>query len=236
MLTFAICDDNKAVLTKLEDMLEKIFLKHNYEAQIVYLSDNTNDMLDYTDNNKVDVVILDINFKSSKDGLELAEKIRESNKETYIIFTTGHLEFAMVAYKFKTFDYIAKPFTFDRLEETIVRLFDDINGIPKKYIKIDSKKTLVDASEILYIKRDGMKLIFHTSKRDYETYSSFNKFQDKLPDCFKRCHKSYVVNICQAIYVDPISCTITFKDSSCCYIGPKYKSEILEVLANYGKS
>ena len=34
-----------------------------------------------------------------------------------------------MAYKFKTFDYIAKPLTPERLEETIVRLFDDVNGL-----------------------------------------------------------------------------------------------------------
>ena len=58
----------------------------------------------------------------------------------------------MVAYKYKTFDYIAKPISYDRLEETVIRLFDDINSEPKKYIKLDNKNTLVDASEIQYIK------------------------------------------------------------------------------------
>ena len=40
---------------------------------------------------------------------EKAEKIREFNKDCYIIFTTGHLEYSLVAYKLKTFDYLAKP-------------------------------------------------------------------------------------------------------------------------------
>ena len=54
-------------------------------------------------NNKVDVIMLDINLKSDKTGLHLAEAIRKINKDSYIIFTTGHLEYAMIAYKFKTF-------------------------------------------------------------------------------------------------------------------------------------
>ena len=89
-------------------------------------------MLNYVSNNKIDVIMLDINLKSNKSGLELAEAIRKINKNSYIIFTTGHLEYAMIAYKFKTFDYLAKPITYDRLEETIKRLFDDVNGAPKK--------------------------------------------------------------------------------------------------------
>lgn len=140
----------------------------------------------------------------------------------------------MVAYKYKTFDYIAKPITYDRLEETVTRLFEDINGVPKKYLKIDNKNTLVDESEVQFIKRDGMKLVFHTPSRDYDTYSSFNKFQDRLPENYVRCHKSCIANISQIKDVEPVTGTITFKDDSTCYIGPKYKSNLMEVLKQYG--
>jgi len=234
MLNFAICDDNLHILDRLEKMLESIFTKNNYEANVSFKASNTKDMLSFVSNNKVDVIMLDINLGSGKNGLELAEAIRKVNKDSYIIFTTGHLEYAMVAYKFKTFDYLAKPITYDRLEDTIKRLFEDINGLPKKYIKLDNKNTIIEESEIQYIKRDGMKLIFHTAARDYDTYSSFNKFQDRLPENYKRCHKSCIANISQIKDVEPVSGTITFKDGSTCNIGPKYKSDLMEVLKDYG--
>ena len=195
MLNFVICDDNENILNKFSKILESIFIKYNYDAQIGLMTSNTDELLDYIDDNKTDVLILDINLKSDKSGLEIASLVREKNKDTYFIFTTAHLEYAMMAYKFKTFDYLAKPITVERLEETINRLFEDVNGLPKKYIKIDNKKTLIDANDILFIKRDGMKLIFHTKNRDYETYSSFNKIQSCLPTNFFRAHKSFVVNV-----------------------------------------
>lgn len=234
MVNFALCDDNINILDRLEKMLENIFTKNNFDAHVTFKSTNSTDMIDFISKNKVDVVLLDINLKSNKSGLELAKAIRNMHRNTYIIFTTGHLEYAMVAYKFRTFDYLAKPITYDRLEDTIIRLFEDINTAPKRYIKIDNKNTLVDAAEVIYIKRDGMKLVFHTANRDYETYSSFNKFQDKLPKNYMRCHKSYVANISQIRDVEPFSGVITFNDGSTCDIGPKYKSELLEVLRIYG--
>lgn len=234
MLNFVICDDNLNILDKLETMLETIFTKNNFEASVSFKSNNPEDILNYVQNNCVDAIILDINLKSNKSGLELAKKIREKKKNTYIIFNTAHLEYAMVAYKYKTFDYLAKPVTYDRLEDTIIRLFDDINGSTKKYLKIDNKNTIIDESEIQYIKRDGMKLVFHTSSRDYDTYSSFNKFEEKLPKTYVRCHKSYIANINQIKDVEPVSGTVTFKDGDICYIGPKYKKEFMEVLKNYG--
>ena len=129
MLHFVICDDNLNILDKLEKMLENIFTKNNFDAKVSFTSDNSDKILEYIKSNPSDVLLLDINLKSNKTGLELAEEIRKVKKNSYLIFTTGHLEYAMVAYKYKTFDYIAKPITYDRLEDTIIRLFDDINGL-----------------------------------------------------------------------------------------------------------
>ena len=234
MLNFAICDDNINILDRLEKMLENIFTKNNFDAFVSFKANNTKDMLNYVSNNKIDVIMLDINLKSNKSGLELAEAIRKINKNSYIIFTTGHLEYAMIAYKFKTFDYLAKPITYDRLEETIKRLFDDVNGSPKKYIKIDNKNTIINEAEIQYIKRDGMKLIFHTTNKDYEIYSSFNKIQDSLPENFVRCHKSFIANIDNISNIEPVENKIFFDNDFYCDIGPKYKKDLLEAVNKYG--
>lgn len=234
MLNFVICDDNINLLDRLEKMLETIFSKNSYDASVVFKSDNADDILNYIDNNTADVLMLDINLKCNRSGLELAEEIRKRKKNPYIIFTTGHLEYAMVAYKYKTFDYLPKPIVYERLEDTMARLFEDANELSKTYIKIDTKNTMVDEAEVQYIKRDGMKLVFHTSSRDYDTYSSFNKFQEKLPPSYIRCHKSYIANINQIKDVEPVSGTITFSDGNTCSIGPNYKKEFMEVFKNYG--
>lgn len=234
MLNFAICDDNVNILDRLQKLLETIFTKNNFEAQVCFKFDNVEDLLTCFDNNKVDVLLLDINLKSNKSGLDIAEQIRKKNKDVYLIFTTAHLEYAMVAYRYKTFDYLPKPITYDRLEDTIKRLFEDIYGLPKKYIKIDNKNTLVDANEIQYICRDGMKLIFHTTSRDYDIYSSFNKIKNQLPENFVRCHKSYIVNTGVIKDVDPVALTVQFDRNSYCYIGPKYKNQFMEVMKKNG--
>lgn len=234
MLNFVVCDDNENMLNKFNKMFDTIFISNNIEGNIAFSSTNPTEVLDFAKTNSVDVFVLDIQLKSTMSGIELAEKIRTFNKDSYIIFTTGHLEYSLLAYKLKTFDYIPKPITLERLEETVLRLIDDINGTPKKYIKIDNKNTLVDESEILYIKREGMKLIYHTTSKDYDTYSSFAKMESLLPKNFARCHKSFVVNLNKIVHVEPVSNTIYFSDNSSCEIGPKYKREILEVLTNYG--
>ena len=233
MINFVICDDNTNILNRLENMLETVFTKYSFDAKITLKTSDCNKLLNHIDNNCIDVLLLDINLKSDKTGLQLANEFRKKKKNAYLIFTTGHLEYAMIAYKYKTFDFLAKPLTYDRLEDTIKRLFQDIHDTPKKYIKIDSKNTLIDEAEVQYVKRDGMKLVFHTSTHDFDTYSSFNKFKDKLPKNYIRCHKSFVANIEQIRDIEPVSGIITFKNGDTCDIGPKYKQEFLEVFQNY---
>ena len=80
MLNFAICDDNLNILDRLEKMLESIFTKNNFDASVSFKSDNSDDVLNFISENKVDAIMLDINLKSNKTGLQLAEAIRKINK------------------------------------------------------------------------------------------------------------------------------------------------------------
>lgn len=231
MLNFVICDDNLAVLNRLSKMLESIFIDHNIQAEIGLKSSNASNIIDYLKGHKVDVLILDINLNSDVTGCDIADMVRKKNKNVYIIFSTGHLEYALIAYKYKTFDYLPKPIVKERLEETILRLMDDINQTPLKFIKLDNK-TIINQDEINYIKKDGMKLVFCTNTRTYETYNSFNKIQDCLPENFVRCHKSYIANVKNITNINTNKNTIIFSPNESCSIGAKYKNEIMEVIKN----
>ena len=232
MLNFVLCDDNLSAMEKLSKMLESIIISHNLNGQIGFSTDNPNELLKYVKNNTTHVLILDIDLKSAISGLELAEKIRAIDKNVYIIFVTGHFEFGMVAYKCKTFDFLQKPLTKERFEETILRLYSDVFGNKTRYIRLDNDKTIIKENSIRFIKKDGMKVIFHTDTRDYETYSSFSKISDMLPYNFVRCHKSYIVNMDKIIDIDMIENTISFTKNDKCYIGPKYKNNFMEVFKN----
>ena len=232
MLNFVLCDDNTTAIDRLSKMLNSIIISHNLEGQITYTTNNPADLLDYVKNNLTHVLLLDIDLKSSTSGLEIAEKIREVDKSIYIIFVTGHFEYGMVAYKYKTFDFLQKPLTKERFEETILRLYSDIFGDKNKYIRLDNDKTVIKENSIRFIKKEGMKVIFHTDTRDYETYSSFNKISAMLPYNFVRCHKSYIVNMAKITDIDMSNNLISFTKNDKCYIGPKYKNDFMEVLKN----
>ena len=234
MLNFIICDDEPHMISKLSLLFEKAFLKNDFDAKIVLKTSNPQVLLSYISSNLVNVVVLDIDFKNSKmNGLNIAEEIRKINKDCYIIFITSHFEYVMEAYAYKTFAYLFKnSLSVDTLSETLNRLFDDASGSCTKFIKIDHKGTFVDLNDVQFIEKNGMKLNYHTSHGILETYNSFSKIEDTLPDNFVRCHKSFIANVNNIVHISLTDSCITFKNDEVCYIGPKYKNRLMEVI-NY---
>ncbi len=232
MLNFVLCDDSQAAIKKLSKMLESIIIQNNLDGQIVFSTPNPSDLLKYVKDNPVNVVILDIDLNDDISGLKIAETIRKQDKNIYIIFITGHLEYGLMAYRYKTFDYIAKPLTSERFQETILRLYEDVSNDNPKYIRLDHNKTIIPEDSIKYIQKDGMKLVFTTDTRTYEVYNSFNKLTPILPKQFVRCHKSYIVNLDKISNINFTTNTILFDNNESCYIGPKYKNNFKEVFNN----
>lgn len=232
MLNIVLCDDNVKILTRLEKHLDSIFLKHDIVGSIVLKATSTKEVLDFIRYNSANLFILDIDLKCNLTGLDLASKIREINKNAYIIFSTGHFEYVLSAYKYKTFDYLPKPVSFEKLEQTILRLIDDMKTDVKSYLQLN-KNLVIDKNNINYIKRDGMQLLFSTKDKKFKAYSSFNKIEEQLPTNFVRCHKSFIVNTKNISNVEINKNIIRFGENEFCSIGPKYKEKFMEVF-NYG--
>ena len=230
MLRFVLCDDNINVLNRLDKMLASIFIKNDIDAQVVFKAKSSDEILDYLKDNTVDVLILDINLKSNTSGCDIADFVRGKNKDVYIIFFTGHMEYALLAYKYKTFDYLLKPITTERLEQTVIRLVEDTKHSHSQFLKFNN--IVIKQDEINYIKKDGMKLIFCTPSHNYEVYSSFSKIENCLPDNFVRCHKSYIINMNNIKHFTTNDNAICFEHNAPCSIGAKYKNNFLEVFEN----
>lgn len=230
MLNFVICDDDIRMITKLSSVIEKVILTNDYDAQIVFKTTNYDKLLEYVSSNNVNVIFLDIEFSGCKEnGLDIAKKIRNINKNCYLIFVTSHFEYIANAYKFKTFDYIFKSsIDIENISSTLKRLFDDVYDSDTKFLKINNKNTFIDLKDILFIEKAGVKIIYHTYQADYVSYNSFNKLT--LPENFIRCHKSFIVNIDNISNISYADNIIYLKNGSTCYIGPKYKNSLLEVI------
>jgi CitB family two-component system response regulator MalR len=75
--------------------------------------------------NEVDLILLD-NFMPGKTGIELLQKIRETQAKTDVIFITAASDSKTIqsALRYGAFDYLIKPFEFERFQQALLRYKD----------------------------------------------------------------------------------------------------------------
>lgn len=109
-----IVDDNVAILQDIEIMIQDI-------GYIVSgMATNYTKAIDMIKNNMPDIVLLDIDLSSSKDGIDIANFIRNISNIP-IIYLTAHNDIDTVqrAYFTKPITYINKPFAYKDIQTAL---------------------------------------------------------------------------------------------------------------------
>ena len=191
--TCIIIEDEPLALEKTKDFVNKVpFL--NLAATF----DNALTGLAYLNNNKVDLLFLDINMDELS-GIELLESSKISSQ---VIITTAYQEYALKGYELQITDYLLKPFTFNRFLQAVNKAQENLSQrLPDKqldfiFIKTENRLEKIMINDILYI--EGMRdyLRIHTSGKKIMTLQSFNELEQLIPaHLVCRVHKSYMVAV-----------------------------------------
>jgi two-component system, LytTR family, response regulator len=191
--TCIIIEDEPLALEKTKDFVNKVpFLN------LCATFDNALNGLTYLNNNKVDVLFLDINMDELS-GIELLES---SKINSQVIITTAYREYALKGYELHITDYLLKPFTFNRFLQAVNKAQENLSQrIPDKqqdfiFVKTENRLEKIMINDILYV--EGMRdyLRIHTPNKKIMTLQSFNDLEQLLPaHLVCRVHKSYMVAI-----------------------------------------
>lgn len=189
--TCIIIEDEPLALEKTKDFVGKLpFL------QLSATFDNALTGLTFLNNNKVDILFLDINMDELS-GIELLES---SKIHSQVIITTAYQEYALKGYELQITDYLLKPFTFNRFlqavnkaQENIVR--HTLDPQPEFiFVKTENRLEKIMLNEIVYI--EGMRdyLRIHTLTKKIMTLQNFSELEKLIPAALVcRVHKSYMV-------------------------------------------
>lgn len=140
-----------------------------------------------------DCVFMDVEMPEC-DGVLAARNIKEIDSNIKIIFVTAHQEYMPQAFEMYAFDYMVKPFKFDRLSETIEKM--RLQKEPEKVIlKIKDGFEMVDPEDIVLIQREERATVVITRTGKIYVASTLTELMETLPSkFFIRSHKSYIVN------------------------------------------
>lgn len=208
-----ILEDNITFARNLIETLRAYPVKLDYT-----LVSNLNEALDQLDNSiRYTAFFVDISLDETTentDGLSFAKYVSESSrfKDIPIIFTTSFPNYVYEALnRFHCYAYLLKPFQPEDVFYQLDQIFKTNDTIRLKTAEGIFMKLSTD--EIYYIQAFGRNMLFSTthgeiSSRQY-TMKSLNEL---LPDYFKRCHKSFLVNTKYIQSVNPKNRTLCLKE------------------------
>jgi DNA-binding LytR/AlgR family response regulator len=147
----------------------------------------------------VDLLFLDINMPSIS-GIDFFKNLPH---KTMVIFTTAYSEYAVEGFTLSATDYILKPFSFSRFQQSVEKAFSQWklqNQDPEQlylFIRADYSLIKILFSDILYIEGldDYLKIHIQNQKTIVARMTLKAIFQ-KLPvPEFIRVHRSFIVPI-----------------------------------------
>ena len=219
MINIAICDDEPSVLQAISKITESAIITAEFDAEISIVTTSQNKVYEAIKNHQIAVLFLDIDFNADGiNGVDFALELRKINKDFKLIFITGHFEYAMLAYKCKTFDYIMKPIDKNKIITILNRLKNDVTSTELCLFKINKDCTL-RTKDIFFIERNKSKATIYTKDASYETCFSLNNLEKELPNSFVRVHRSYIVNSDQISKISKDEKTIYFENNLNCPMG-----------------
>ena len=194
--------------------------------------------LNYLTENHTDVLFLDIDMPNLS-GMQLAELLR--NKSIMIVFCTAYTEYAVESYEKNAVDYLLKPIPYDRFLNTIDKLNvrkkstgekKSVTSPDKLFVKSGSKIHQLDMKNLLYMKKDGHYIEFHTTQGQILSRMNMEELLNSLPpNRYARIHKSYVVVLDKLEIIERHEVHIAGKEIP---IGRSYREDFLKQISYSG--
>jgi DNA-binding LytR/AlgR family response regulator len=213
-LQIALIEDNKSAALDVEMLLDEMGIK------LASVKDNAEDALHYIYKEQPDLIIMDIELKGEKSGIDVAKEI--DHLRIPIIFTTSYKDKKSyeAAKEVYSFGYLVKPFNRlslqSALEQAIKALFPEgqleapsTEGqegmVLKGMVLVKHLNMLypVKFSDILYIQGEGNYCSIFTCHRKFLLKTSLRKLIASLPTTeFVPIHKSYIVRLDKVESID----------------------------------
>ena len=184
-MRIAVCDDEEKFRTQAREMIDK--LAGSIDVVVDAYEDGRK-LLQAFDANPYDVLFLDIEMPAM-DGITLAKKLRERSDSIYIVFLTGHVEYALEGYEVNALRYLTKPIQEDKLREVLRFVMDKSSSKRQLLIKVEGEETLINVSDIIYLEAQNQYVMIYTVSGEFLVRYNIGDFEEQLKnDGFFRVH------------------------------------------------
>lgn len=201
MIKVLVCDDDKIITNKVNELFASTQEKYSFELNIQIYNDGQSVM---ENNETYDIAIVDIEMPDV-DGLTLSEELKRRNPDTVVLILTSFSDYLDSAMRIQVFRYLSKPIDAERFKKNLLEAVDCYKQISKLIIaEAGDKVFTIKTKDILYIENLKHGSIIATKHGDYKTNKKPREWYEKInqPNCFTFSHKSFLVNLQNVINFD----------------------------------
>lgn len=205
MIRIAICDDEKLITTRIEELVLAVCVKRGVRVMTDSFYSGSSLMEYIGMGNEYDIIYLDIEMPRM-DGIEFAKKLRAENSEVMLVYISAHTEYAIQLFDVDTFRFIKKPIDEKEFEDVFNKAYDRMISSNRFYSYFYNKNIYkVRLKSILYFESRGRTIHIVTKNGSEVFYGKLDDVEEKLGNekiHFLRIHKSFLVSM---EYVEKIS-------------------------------
>lgn len=201
-----VADDEAPLREFLLDLIEKLWPEVGQVHQAV----NGVDALKKIIQHKPDVAFLDINMPGMS-GIEVAAQCAD---DCHVVFVTAYDQFAIEAFENNAVDYLLKPVSEQRLQQTLARLENRMQSHPASlesvieqlskekrnlnWLKVAHKEQikLIKTEEVDFFQSADKYTSAYSDGAEYILRTSLKQLEQQLdPEKFWRIHRSTIVRV-----------------------------------------
>ena len=191
-MRIAICDDEEIYRVELKTILDKLLINVDYDIDTF---DDGRQLMESFSKAPYDLVFLDIEMPAV-DGITLAKSIRSRSENVFIVFLTGHIEYALEGYEVNALRYLTKPVDIGKLKEVIRYVQEKQGSARQLIIREDGEEILIDIGDVIYMESMNQNVRIVSAKGEHIIRYNIGDFEEQLKnDGFFRIHRGYLISL-----------------------------------------
>lgn len=242
MLPIYICDDNQGQLHQIKSVIEDSLLIFDLHMEIKGSFLSPEPLLHQIQIDKPvnGVYFLDLDYKTSFTGIDLANELRHIDPRAFIIFVTTHDEMALLTLQYKTepLDFIIKDSSDyrERIQKCLLNIITKskltVSHVSEKIpFSSHHKEYFIPWRDIVYIETiSPHKCSVHYKDGILEVCNSLKEIFTTLNSHFVFCHKSCIANTLRIKELNKEKGSILFDNGISCLCSSRKYNEIKRML------
>ena len=198
MLNIAICDDDTAFSSQIEDIILFQCDEKKINAEIEVFTDGYYLLKSFKQGMSYNIIFLDIEMEKL-DGLATAREIRKIDSSVLIIYISGFDDYLKELFEVEPFRFVSKPIQLEQLQRYCAEAIKKIEGMNNLFVYSYNKEEYsVPIKEIVYFESNKRLVDIHmndgTVRSFYGKLNNLEKEIQKINKHFIRIHQSFLVN------------------------------------------